>query len=959
MMSRHHGPKMYSNSQLVPTAVIFVLLSFQVVFTAASATDGPNSSNNSTHGMLDLSHGRLKGWIVDVSSNPNLTSIKGSIEALNVSFNSMGAELVKIKPSEPLLSRMKRLLVLDLSNNDLMSLGKSDFNDLNSLTHLNLSRNGLSKLQSSLFTRTSALIHVDLSFNRFKDIDSYFLKPLRFLRTIYFDHNAIESIAKSAFKTSSRLRRLGLSYNSIPEVPKDFMVDYRLLEWINLSHNNISNMSSHGFKQLFQIEINLSHNLIERIPRFAFVEVSNITILDLSHNRLKILEPEAFDTTDVCHLNLSYNLIEDASKVPITNLTGIKILDVSHNQILKIDRKSFTPKLNPGQSSIKFYEMSFIDLSHNNISEVTGSIFDRFWALRALNLNNNKIKRLASGSFGNLPTLLEMNLDDNLNLTDINSGALLGLISLKDLYVRRCSLKRAPTVPVALNHLDLSNNNISHVTCPSFPMMNSLISINLDHNRIKKLQPDSFCNLLTLNSLSLSSNLISNIESDVAPAIAKLSSLQKLDLSYNSIIFNNSNASSLFGTMFTLFYLNLSSNFIDSIPGHTFNGLIQLLQLNLSHNQLDLTSSESFKGLVSLEELDLGYNSITKTGNRSNCFLEDLLSCQKVSLRANQLSYIHKKSFPSNEYYKYKIRELDLSHNNIESLSVTEGFQTIQSLNLSRNNFRKLIPGIFGNFSSLDSLDMSFNRLSKIEFGSFSPYSGISGASGRSDQSSRLGSSVNPSINNVRHLRSINLSNNQIVSVDSRELLFLMSSKNDSGLKEMDISMNPLTEQRCQSQIYSRLKRKGLMIRHDDLMNGSDLNGGSTDGSDGSGVSDVRSPRKEESSEECNQWISHEFRISIPASLKVSNSATIVPITSLSFTVASIIITSIIIRISMFPDAAMIPLWYIPDPLLIWFKPWSTRWFHIWLNPISPRSVHFMVAFLHHLFWSPPWILRW
>lgn len=724
---------------------------------------------------LDLSHNQIKEWKVD-SFGP----FSHSLEYLNLSFNSLSPSLPKSA-----FKGLKKLKLLDLSGNNLTTLDRSDFLELNTLMTLNLSQNSLTKLPSSIFARTAQLVHLDLSYNLFKEVDSYFLKPLRFLRVINFGSNQIDSVARKAFGSNTRLRRINLGNNHLSSLHKDMFSSFTLLESLDLSHNNISKIESGAFQKLSSIRIDLSHNFITRIPRFAFIEVANVEVLDLSHNNLSSISDEAFDSSDCTTLLLNHNLFKNSSLIPLNNLTSIKFINVSHNQIEVIDRKSFT--------KVKLYEMATIDLSYNSIRSMSGNKFEQFWALRTLDLSHNNLTKLSSGSFGtNLPTLLELNLDDN-QLKEVTSGSINGLISVKNLTMRNNRLKRVPTIPVAVNAFDLSNNSITSVSCSSFPMINSLLFINLSHNNITRLDPDSFCNLLTLRSLDLSHNQVSNIVDDVTPSIQKLSSLQNLDLSHNVI--TSLNTSDTFGILPSLFKVNLSSNSISEISPFTFNGLLQLQSLELSHNRLESLTLDSFKGLVSLSSLDLSYNSLSRLGNRTHSIFEDLLSLETLNLRGNRVSFITRKSLPSSPWISYKLRDLDLSYNLLESITVHDGFSSIQALNLSHNHIRKLIPGIFGNFTSLKSLDLSSNRLVTVDVGSFSPFTNnTSGLGTRSSHS-------------PDQLASLDLANNRIVRIEPQELLALKS------LKHLELSGNPMSDLPCMKQIIARMSRKGMDIK--------------------------------------------------------------------------------------------------------------------------------------------------
>lgn len=55
-------------------------------------------------------------------------------------------------------------------------------------------------------------------------------------------------------------------------------------------------------------------------------------------------------------------------QIPIHNMTGLKVLNVSHNVIQTIPKGTF-PKL---------YELHTVDVSHNNLSNVSKWIFTRF-----------------------------------------------------------------------------------------------------------------------------------------------------------------------------------------------------------------------------------------------------------------------------------------------------------------------------------------------------------------------------------------------------------------------------------------------------------------------------------------------------------------------------------------------------------------------------------------------------
>lgn len=730
----------------------------------------PSTNFSSNLNCLNVSHNEINK-IESTGLAPLV-----NLETLNLSYN----HLAKLERNQ--FRSLKKLKILDLSHNKFNSFDRSDFTDLLTMTHLDISYNGnLTKLPQSIFARNAQLQVLDISGNSFKEVDAYTLRGVRFLKKFFASNNAIESIAKRAFSTNTRIKVVDLSHNQLTTVPGEMFSGFSQLDSLDLSHNRISTVEPKAFLQLFRIEINLSHNNLSVIPRNAFVEVMNISTLDLSHNRLTRIHNEAFSESDVCNLYLQNNAFVNSSYIPLGNLTGLTNFNVSFNNLTSINRKSFGLTQN-----VKLYQTAVIDLSFNRINEISGSMFEKFWALRYLNISNNSLKRLGFGAFGNLPTLLEMDLRNN-QLKNVNSGAISGLISLKNLLLANNVLESMPTVSVALTDIDVSNNSIKSISCSAFPMINALLKIDLSNNSLESLSSDSFCNLLTLRYLDLSFNNFSSLDA-LYPPLQKLSSLQYLNVSFNTL--QSINTSNAFGTLPTLFDLNLSHNRIQNIAPYAFNGLLQLLALNLSSNQLKTVPVNSMAGLVSLQTLDLSNNSIARVENRTNSFFEDLLSLEQLFLRGNRISFLTPKSLPSSQWIPYKLKHLDISHNRVESLVTSVGFTTLESINLKSNHVRNLSPGVIGNCSNLKYLDLSHNKLTTIGKNHLSPLKGASS-----------------------QLERLNLSSNLIDSIESSEISALVKS-----LRVLDLSKNRLASS-WPSHQFASLVNRGARI----LFNGNSL----------------------------------------------------------------------------------------------------------------------------------------
>lgn len=169
--------------------------------------------------------------------------------------------------------------------------------------------------------------------------------------------------------------------------------------------------------------------------------------------------------------------------------------------------------------------------------------------------------------------------------------------------------------------------------------------------------------------------------------------------------------------------LNLSNNYLSSLPS-TFDSLSNLKILNVSFNRL--TSLPHLDGLSSLEELNLESNFLTHiaptaegiidkvmknitTTNSNMQTLSKLLSLSKLNLRNNRLV-----SFPEVIIKMPNLRTCDLSHNNIQQVSLTLDLpfdiNLLTSLDLSHNKLTSLSTEI----ASLIQLNASHNLLTSL-----------------------------------------------------------------------------------------------------------------------------------------------------------------------------------------------------------------------------------------------------
>ncbi|KAL3888340.1 hypothetical protein ACJMK2_000710 [Sinanodonta woodiana] len=239
------------------------------------------------------------------------------------------------------LSICTNLIVLDLSDNLILSLPVGIFHDLNSLKTLNLSKNALTSLDSStgLFSHLRSLTHLYLGFNKLTRINN------------------------SMFRNMTGLSQLGLESNRISTIDSDTFQAIHSLQAINLSNNTLTNIQSELFKglsKLLRIELNgnllqileqttviepsvrliaLSSNKFTEIPTGFLQHLQNIqTEVNLAENQIRNIPAGSLDKIHLQKLNLSFNLIEFIQFNAFSDCT-ISELDLRFNHLKSLQKE--------------------------------------------------------------------------------------------------------------------------------------------------------------------------------------------------------------------------------------------------------------------------------------------------------------------------------------------------------------------------------------------------------------------------------------------------------------------------------------------------------------------------------------------------------------------------------------------------------------------------------------------
>ncbi|MED6122588.1 hypothetical protein PIB30_041126 [Stylosanthes scabra] len=203
----------------------------------------------------------------------------------------------------------------------------------------------------------------------------------------------------------------------------------------------------------------------------------------------------------------------------------------------------------------------------------------------------------------------------------------------------------------------------------------SLQYLYLCENKLQGNVPDSLFNLVNLTELCLSGNWSGSLH---FPLFSKLQNLEGLSLSgFSSLLLGSSetNASFEFPSLLELQLLQVDLTDFSRISWR----FPQLNTLELSENKLEGKMPKWIHDINSLEFLELSYNQLSSTGQ-----------------------------FPWHD-----LQYLDLSFNLLtdDNISFICNQSVLETVNLSHNKLRGIIPQCIANSSSLAVLDLQINKL--------------------------------------------------------------------------------------------------------------------------------------------------------------------------------------------------------------------------------------------------------
>ncbi|KAL4650357.1 hypothetical protein ACB092_01G082300 [Castanea dentata] len=590
--------------------------------------------------------------------------------------------------------------------------------------------------------------------------------------TTYYNHSGLGDEINSSLIHLKFLNYLDLSFNNfqgiqIPEIPPhlgnlsslmhlDLRVNYNTntyaknLDWVSslysLKYLNMGgvNLSSVGADWL--LEVNMVPSLLELHSQSCNLESLPPSLPFLNFSSLFLQGSISYDFVNLRNLEVLY--LQGSRYTYNTSQLARFFGNLCKLKTLHLSLSDFSHGFFTAFSACPNNSLETLYLGHNGLIEKIPNSFGRLGSLKYFDLTFNSLWGSIPASISNLSSLQILDLSYNdMNLTIPESfGRLSALVNL---YLIGSSWEGVITEARLMNltrleyfvlttysslvfnvtynwvpHFKLKNLELENcIIGPKFPVwlkvQSELIHVTLENARISDTIPEEWFSKISsqLRFLDLSNNQIfGNF-----PHQFLFINIGFINLSYNCfkgpILFCLSN-----GTQLQIGFLSLKSNFFSGpIPSNISDIMPTLYYLDLSKNFFNGTilSIQKMNRLVShqLQVVDIAYNNLSGKFPSSMGFLRSLV----VLMLSNNNLYGEIPSSLQNCYFW----SINLGGNHLSgNLPSWIGSQVfvlrlrsnlfngiIPQQCLSMNHLTRNIPLNIGNLRHLETLDLSNNSL--------------------------------------------------------------------------------------------------------------------------------------------------------------------------------------------------------------------------------------------------------
>nr|AVK72307.1 slit2 protein [Isodiametra pulchra] len=605
-----------------------------------------------------------------------------------------------------------------------------------------LSLDALSEIQEP-----ERVVKLDLSYNNLTLIGD--LSNFPSLDQLLLDHNQIEYILPNAFSKLANLERLSLKNNRLQQISPRVFQENSNLQKLDLSFNKIQKVSANDFKYTSSLRVlKLDHNLLLCIEDGSFAELFNLETLQLNNNNLTTLSKTNFlglrslkalsanDNNLLCDCELSW-LPEWLAARPALSLSPLLCRAPEHLKLSPIS--ALAPKqltCDSGGDAIQQLYNGYVIGSGVSNEEAPATGIEKYCP--ATHICPEQCTCTPEGPVVDCSdrglTHIPYNIPENVRDLQLQSNKIRHIP--KDAFT---SFKR-------IAKIDICNNRIETIDAHALSGLRFLTSLSMYSNRIQDLPSGVFSGLTSLNILLLNANKIKCIRKET---FAHLSNLRLLSLFGNEIqalhpaTFSTLNNRTSFHLGDNPLICDCNLGWIKNVDSREASLATCLSPSRVSGRKLrDMTRSDFT--CIDGEEARTAEAGECKVDlpcpERCSCLADGTVSCRNadfdaiprdiprytttLDLYGNNIQEVKEEGLFVN---LKKLRKIDLSHNNIESIQPNsfEGAEFLESLVLSGNKLSDIDPGVFKNMRHLERLELRENSFRCIRNDSFSAISNL------------------------------------------------------------------------------------------------------------------------------------------------------------------------------------------------------------------------------------------
>lgn len=465
------------------------------------------------------------------------------------------------------------------------------------------------------------------------------------------------------------------------------------------------------------------------------------------------------------------------TSVPVNLPRGVQMLDLSRNQVQNLSQETLS------------YHTGFrhLNLHGNKIHFIQPGLFKNMTDLKVLDLSRNHLNVFAHSktNIGSLAAVKSLDLSSNGLYTGMSDYFLASSPSLENLSLDSNSITKVSqnsfSGALSLRRISLHNNVILEIEDGAFDSLDNLVELDLSKNSITCITDFNLCNLKMLNLSKNSMELFQSTRSrdhfqltylDLSenkmlyfPLLPQSNVLKHLDVSRNrlqsvDVTGNPETRNTVF--FYHLQFLDLSYNQLKSLPETFFYCMGSLEVLNVSHNCISSFSLTNKRLLQSVKVINLSHNSL-----QSLTFGENTLqSLEKLYLQGNDLAVLAPQTFqrlPNLNHLQVQQNNLKIcpSDADVRDCVFFGSIPNLLFLNLSENSLRTVPPNAFRN-TSLTLLDLSLNPGLDMDKRSLA---GLENSLVHLLLRENNISGLNTDLSSLRSLKRIDLSTNQLTTL--------------------------------------------------------------------------------------------------------------------------------------------------------------------------------------------------